>query len=269
MASVRLRIDLAYDGGPFHGWARQPGLPTVQGNLEAALERQFGAAVDTTCAGRTDAGVHAVAQVVHVDVPDTDRATRALGRLRDDPAGFRLSLDRGTDDAVTVWHVAEVDEAFDARFAATERRYRYVLHDGVAIDPRDRHVRWHVRERLDVDAMHEGAQHLLGEHDYATFCRLAPGGHTRRALHQCDVVRAIPDVVHVVLRGPAFCHQLCRSIVGCLVDVGRGRRGPDWIAEILAARDRSVAAPVARPDGLTLEGVGYPDPWPDAPVRPG
>lgn len=264
---ANLRVDLAYDGSPFHGYARQPELRTVQGNLEEALARLLGHDVDLTCAGRTDAGVHAIAQVVACDVRDTPRADRFLERLRDDPLDVRLQVDRATHEAITVWRVSEAPSDFNPRFDATGRHYRYVLFDGPARDPRARHTSWQVRERLDVDAMHTAAQHLVGEHDYATFCRLAPGGHTRRGLTVCDVARVDTDVVHVVLQGPAFCHQLCRSIVGCLVEVGRGRKEPDWIAEILAARDRSRAAPVARPDGLTLEAVTYPDPYPDAPWR--
>lgn len=268
-AARRLRVDLAYDGGPYAGFARQPDRATVQGTLEGALSRVLGQDVSSTCAGRTDAGVHALAQVVHLDVEPTERAVRALQRLDDDAAAFRMQLDHQVGDAITIWQVAVVEDAFDARFSAEERRYRYVIHDAPAMDPRDRYVRWRMREPLDVAAMHAGAQHLLGEHDYASFCRLARGGHTRRSLRQCDVVRADSDTVHVVLRGPAFCHQLCRAITGCLVAVGRGAESPDWIREVLEARDRSVAAPVAPPQGLTLEGVGYPDPWPDAPARLG
>ena len=264
---MRVRIDLGYDGGPFSGFARQPDRTTVQGTLEGALSRVLGTDVATTCAGRTDAGVHALAQVVHLDVDDTvPRVARWLQVLVNQPASVRRRLDRMVGDAITIWRVAEVPPDFDARFSAIERRYRYRLSDAVLADPRMRHVRWTVGERLDVAAMHAAAQHLLGEHDFASLCRRADGRHTVRRVDEAVVERA-GDEVHVRLRGPAFCHQQVRSTVGCLVEVGTGRRPPDWLADVLAARDRSRAARVAPAAGLTLEAVGYGDAWPPAPWR--
>lgn len=265
---ARLRIDLAYDGGPFHGFARQADVPTVQGDIEAVLERFFDQAVVTMCAGRTDAGVHAMGQVIHFDVMPTPRASRALDRLAEDPEEFRQQLDQQAGDAVTVWHCRRVDATFDARSSAFERRYRYVLSDTPGADPRLRGVQWQQRRRLDVESMHKAGQYLLGENDYASFCRQAPGRHTRRRIDECDVSRNHDGLVHVTLRGQAFCHQLCRSITGLLVEIGRGEQPPEWALEVLTARDRSVAAPVAPPQGLTLMGVGYRDPWPDAPITP-
>jgi tRNA pseudouridine38-40 synthase len=262
---ARVRIDLAYDGAPFRGFARQPDHPTVQGTLEGALARVLGVDVVTTCAGRTDAGVHALAQVVHLDVdPDQPRTGRWLDLLANHPASVARRLDRMVGDAITIWRVAVVDDDFDARFSATERRYRYRLVDDDVADPRLRGVRWTVGERLDVAAMHAAAQHLVGEQDFASLCRRAPGGHTRRRVDEA-VVERVDEEVHVRLRGPAFCHQQVRSSVGCLVEVGAGRRSPGWLGEVVAARDRSLAARVAPPQGLTLEAVVYGDGWPPAP----
>lgn len=264
---ARLRIDLAYDGGPFRGFARQPDVPTVQAVVEDHLARVFDQQVATFCAGRTDAGVHALGQVVHVDVFPTKRAIRALASLDDDPHDFRLQLDHQVKEAITVWWAERVDPSFDARHSANERRYRYVISDTRGGDPRLRGVQWQLRSPLDEDVMHDAGQYLLGENDYRSFCRLGDTGHTRRRLDEVTVSRSAEGLVHVTLRGPAFCHQLCRAIVGCLVEVGRHEYPPSWIGKVLGARDRSLAAPVSPPQGLTLEGVGYPDPWPDAPNR--
>lgn len=267
----RLRIDLAYDGAPYAGFARQPDQSTVQGALEGALSRVVGHEVDGTCAGRTDRGVHALAQVVHVDVdPAGERERAAVADLD----ALRDRLDRMVGDAITVWAVTAVDAAFDARFSASWRAYRYRLAAHPA-DPRTRTLVWHVPGPLDAAAMRVALQAVVGEHDYASFCRRAPGGTTRRRILAADVVdvrgghvadgAAGAGELHVTLRGTAFCHQMVRAITGSLVEVGRGRRPPAWLGEVLAARDRAVAGPVAPPHGLTLEGVGYPDPWPDAP----
>jgi tRNA pseudouridine38-40 synthase len=261
VATARLRVDLAYDGSPFAGFARQPDQHTVQGTLEAALHRLLGQDVDTTCAGRTDRGVHALAQVVHLDVdPTTARAARALADLD----ALATRLDHLVGVAVTIWRVRRVADAFDARFSAGERGYRYRLVDAPRVAPLDRHDRWHVRGPLDVAAMRAAGRLLLGEHDFASFCRRAPGRTTTRRLDELTVARR-DGVVHVRLRGPAFCHQQVRSIVGCLVEVGRGRRPAPWVGEVLAARDRAAAARVAPPHGLVLERVSYGRRWPSAP----
>jgi len=254
---TRVRIDLAYDGSPFSGFARQRDRTTVQGALEGALSRVLGHEVATTCAGRTDAGVHALAQVVHLDVDaDVARAARWLRLVGRDPEAVRRRLDRLVGDAITIWAVRVAGDDFDARFSATERRYRYRLVEAPATDPRLRGLRWAVGEDLHVPSMRAAARNLLGEHDFASLCRRAPGKHSIRRLDAVTVTRTDGEV-HVCLRGPAFCHQQVRSIVGCLVEVGAGRRDPDWLGEVLAARDRSAAARVAPAHGLTLEGVSY------------
>lgn len=258
---VRLRIDLAYDGSPFRGFARQPGLATVQGALEDALGRVLDQPADLTCAGRTDRGVHARAQVVHLDVDATvDAAARGLRDLED----LRDRLGRMVGPAITVWSVRQVPDGFDARFSATERHYRYRMIDAPRIHPLRRFDAWHVGEPLSVPAMRRGARHLVGEHDFASFCRSRGGTTTVRRLDAVTVSRT-GDTVHLRLRGPAFCHQMVRSLAGALAEVGRGRRDPPWVGEVLAARDRQAAPAVAPPEGLTLEAVSYGRRWPGAP----
>ncbi|WP_205745612.1 tRNA pseudouridine(38-40) synthase TruA [Egibacter rhizosphaerae] len=245
-----MRIDLAYDGSGFHGFAAQDGHRTVEGELAAALERLAGP-VSITVAGRTDAGVHARAQTVHVDVP-TD------ARLLGDVERARRALDRMLGPEITIWRVRVVPATFDARFSATERRYRYWLCDGPALDPLDRIAVWHVGPpALDVAAMNAGGRHLIGEHDFASFCRRRGDQHLVRRVDALRVRRRPRGLVELHVAGPAFCHQMVRSIAGCLLRVGRGARGADWVAEALAARDRQVVGQVAPPHGLVLEGVSY------------
>jgi tRNA pseudouridine38-40 synthase len=263
--AVRLRVDLAYDGAPFAGFARQRDQVTVQGTLEQALGGLLGRPVATTAAGRTDRGVHALAQVVHLDVPDRDqsRVVRAVADL----AVLRRRLDRMVGEAITIWAVRSVPASFDARFSATARGYRYRLVDAPAADPIRRHDRWHVHDPLELAAMRHAARELLGEHDFASFCRQAPGRTTVRRLNSVALTRPGPGRVDVRLEAPAFCHQQVRAIVGCLVEVGRGRRPPEWVGSVLRARDRSSAARVAPAHGLTLELVRYGRGTPAAPPR--
>jgi tRNA pseudouridine38-40 synthase len=248
---VRLRIDLAYDGSGFRGFARQRDQRTVQGVLEDALSRLFQDTITTTGAGRTDAGVHATAQTVHCDVPSHARLAGDLDRLRDAVAALC-----GPDIAVR--RVRRVPATFDARFSATQRRYRYRIADGVAPDPLRRHDTWHAGPPpLDAAAMHAAGQHLVGEHDFSSFCRRSGDQHLVRRIDRIRVRRTAADLVVVAVDGAAFCHQMVRSLAGCLVEVGRGRRSPDWIAHVLEARNRQAAGPVAPPHGLTLVGVRY------------
>ena len=261
-ACQRLRIDLAYDGAPFVGYARQPDQVTVQGELERVLARIFDQTVDLTVAGRTDRGVHALAQVVHLDVELVgERARRALHDL----TVLRSRLDQQVGPAISVWAVRRVSARFDARFSATARRYRYRLVDAEVADPLRRFDRWQVGEALALGPMRLAARPLVGEHDFAAFCRRAPGRGTVRRLDRVALSRPAAGRIDVVLDGAAFCHQQVRSIVGCLVEVGRGRREPDWVGEVLVGRDRRLAARVAPPHGLTLEQVRYGRSWPASP----
>lgn len=248
---MRLRVDLAYDGSDFRGFARQPGQRTVQGVLEAALARLCGTPVTTTVAGRTDAGVHAAAQTVHCDVPIGARCFDDLDRTRG-------ALDALCGDDVTVWRVRRVPATFDARFSATQRRYRYRICDEPAMNPLWRRDTWHLgAPRLDVAAMEAGGRHLVGEHDFSSFCRRAGTEHLVRRIDRLQVRRRRAGLVTLTVAGPAFCHQMVRSVTGCLVPVGQGTRPPGWVAEVLAARERQAVGRVAPPHGLTLVGVSY------------
>ncbi|WP_052664370.1 tRNA pseudouridine(38-40) synthase TruA [Nitriliruptor alkaliphilus] len=266
---LRLRIDLAYDGSPFAGFARQPDQTTVQGTLEGALSRCLGQEVLTTCAGRTDRGVHAVAQVVHLDVdPSVAVAQRSLADLlggRPTSPELRRRVDGLVGPAITLWQVRRVPDDFDARFSATGRGYRYRLVDAETVAPLDRFDRWHVGVPLALPPMRAAARYLLGEHDFAAFCKRVPGRSSVRRLDQIAITRPAPGQVHVRLAGAAFCHNQVRSIVGCLVEVGRHRWEPDRVGEVLASRDRQLLARVAPPHGLTLERVTYGRRFPAAP----
>ncbi len=244
---VRLRIDLAYDGTDFSGWATQPGLRTVQGELESAIATilRLDEPAQVTCAGRTDAGVHARGQVVHVDL-DTHPGVleRRLRRLV--PADIRIK-------AVTQAH-----PDFDARFAALERRYVYRMTDHPAgPDPLARGMIVAHPRPLTVDLMNEAAEHLLGEHDFAAFCKKREGATTVRNLLALRTVRG-GETIATTVRADAFCHSMVRSLMGCLVAVGERRHPPEFAAEILAAGDRDSRVKVMPAGGLVLEEVTYP-----------
>jgi tRNA pseudouridine38-40 synthase len=259
LTAVRLRIDLAYDGSRFHGWARQDGLRTVQGDLERALDtvlRSTGTSV--TVAGRTDAGVHARAQVAHVDV-DPDALVVAAGRRPEAPEDALVRRLNGVLDAdVRIHRIAEAAEGFDARFSALWRRYAYRVADRAeAVDPltRGQVLAW--PRPLDEDAMNAAAALLLGEHDFASFCRKRDGATTIRTLLDLAWTRDGGLLVADV-RADAFCHNMVRALVGCLLAVGEGRQQPQWARAILTARVRDSAVKVAHAHGLTLEEVRYP-----------
>ncbi|MCZ1001546.1 tRNA pseudouridine(38-40) synthase TruA [Streptomyces mirabilis] len=252
---VRVRLDLSYDGTEFSGWAKQAsGRRTVQGEIEDALRtvtRSRDTTYELTVAGRTDAGVHARGQVAHVDLPVelwAEHEEKLLKRL----AG-RLSKD------VRVWSLREAPNGFNARFSAIWRRYAYRVTDNPGgVDPLLRsHVLWHDWP-LDVDAMNEAAERLVGEHDFAAYCKKREGATTIRTLQELSLVRGDDGVITATVRADAFCHNMVRSLIGALLFVGDGHRGPDWPGKVLAAGVRDSAVHVVRPHGLTLEEVGYP-----------
>jgi len=248
---TRYRLDLAYDGAAFHGWAAQPGLRTVQGELELWIPRvlRLPGPVELTVAGRTDAGVHARGQVAHVDLPGDDLAPELQRRLQ-----------RVLPPDVAVRHVAPAPDGFDARFAAVWRRYVYRL----AVAPVDPLLRGHVaglRAPLDAEAVRSASTVLLGLHDFGAFCRRRDGATTIRELQHLAVRRddaGHPGVVAIELRADAFCHSMVRSLVGALVEVGTGRRGAAWLAGLVDTAGRAGDVPVMPPHGLVLEEVGYP-----------
>ncbi|MEV4160959.1 tRNA pseudouridine(38-40) synthase TruA [Nonomuraea dietziae] len=264
---VRLRLDLGYDGADFSGWARQPGRRTVQGELEDALGTilRLGDAVSLTVAGRTDAGVHARGQVAHVDLPEAsfDELVRDPQPSSVDerlPALLRRLAGVLPPD-VRVHRVSVAPEGFDARFSALSRRYVYRVQDAPGgVDPLRRgEVVWHLRP-LDLDAMIAGAAHLLGEHDFAAFCKKREGATTIRELQRLDWVRTAEGVLEATVVADAFCHSMVRALVGCLLAVGDGRRPREWPARVLAGAVRDSGVHVAPAHGLCLEEVGYPPP---------
>ncbi len=258
---MRLRLDLAYDGTDFHGWASQPGLRTVQETLEAALAKVLREpAVPVTCAGRTDAGVHARGQVVHADVPAAALAATA-GRGPATPEAALLRRLNGVLPLdVRVRGVAAAADGFDARFSARWRRYAYRISDlPERADPRVRRTVLVWPRPLDLDRMREASAVLLGEHDFAAFCRRREGATTIRALQELSWVRDDDGTAVATVRADAFCHHMVRALVGCLVVVGEGRRPPTWAGDVLRRGTRDAAVTVVPPHGLTLEEVGYPD----------
>ncbi|MCP3760090.1 tRNA pseudouridine(38-40) synthase TruA [Streptomyces sp. TBY4] len=250
---VRVRLDLSYDGKDFSGWAKQRVLRTVQGELESALQTvmRLPDPVELTVAGRTDAGVHARGQVAQFDVRDevwAEHQDKLLRRL----AG-RLPHD------VRVWKAAEAPAGFNARFSAIWRRYAYRVGDHQAgVDPLRRgHVLWY-QWPLDVDAMNEAAASLVGEHDFAAYCKKREGATTIRTLQQLSWERDAEGIITATVRADAFCHNMVRSLVGALLHVGDGHRTTDWPGKVLAAAVRDSSVHVVKPHGLTLEEVGYP-----------
>ncbi len=258
---MRIRLDLAYDGAGFHGWATQPGLRTVQGDVEAALATALRLpAVALVCAGRTDTGVHARGQVTHLDVADEVLATAQGRSTAPWPAALLRRVNGVLADDVRVRRVSEAPEAFDARFSATWRRYAYrVADEPGAVDPLTRgHVlAW--RRPLDVAAMNAAAAPLLGLQDFAAYCKRREGASTTRTLRELSAVRRSDGVIETRVVADAFCHNMVRSLMGALLVVGEGRREPGWAAEVLAGRRRVPDVPVVAPHGLCLEEVGYPD----------
>ncbi|WP_435743346.1 tRNA pseudouridine(38-40) synthase TruA [Nocardioides sp. SYSU DS0663] len=260
---MRIRIDLAYDGGRFHGWAAQPGLRTVQGELSAAAETALRVpSVALVCAGRTDTGVHARGQVVHLDV-EPEALVASAGRSPDPPlAALVRRLNGILPPDVRVRRAVEAAPGFDARFSALWRRYAYRVADTPeAVDPLTRgHVLAWPRP-LDVDRMNEAAVVLLGQHDFASFCKQREGATTIRVLQELSWARTADGLVVATVRADAFCHSMVRALVGCLLAVGEGRRPVAWAGEVLEAARRDASVAVVHAHGLTLEEVAYP---PDA-----
>jgi tRNA pseudouridine38-40 synthase len=248
----RLRLLVAYDGAPFSGFARQRDRRTVQGELEAALSRLAKQPVLTVGAGRTDAGVHARGQMVHADVPP-----------RLDPERVRRALNGGLGPEIVVREAAWAPPGFDARLSAGRRAYAYRVDDSGSPDPLLRGFVLAWPRPLSVPRMRAAARPLLGEHDFAAFCRSRSGATTTRRLRSAGIRRA-GGLVEVRLVADAFCWQMVRSIVGHLLRVGEGSRDPASTAALLAAADRAGVGTVAPAHGLVLESVTYLAPRPAA-----
>jgi tRNA pseudouridine38-40 synthase len=267
--TVRIRLDLAYDGTGFSGWARQPGLRTVQGVLEEGLATLFSRAAPAptlVVAGRTDAGVHAADQVVHLDL--TAEQVASLAKVRT-PKGagadagakvaYRLNGILSHSPDVVVKRGSIAPAGFDARFSAVWRRYEYRVSDRVETrDPAQRHRTLWWPAELDVEAMHAAAQGLLGLGDFAAFCKPREGATTIRTLQAFSWRRDGSGVLVAALEADAFCHSMVRALVGGSVAVGEGRLAASDLALILDVGERTSAVKVLAAKGLTLMEVGYP-----------
>ena len=246
---MKVRATVAYDGSGFHGFAVNPGVRTVAGEIEHALTTIATEPVTIACAGRTDKGVHGHGQVISFEVPD-----------RFEPQRLQQSVNHLCRPSIIVRDVERAPDDFHARFSAKWRLYRYRV-AGPVRDPLEYGRVWHLAEPLDVEAMNRAVTHLAGVHDFSSFCRRPK---VDEGEPEVSLVREVldaewsedPPISTLWIRATSFCHQMVRSIVGTSVDVGRGRLDADDVVSILAARDRTVARPIAPPEGLTLWEVG-------------
>ncbi|MBO9707020.1 MAG: tRNA pseudouridine(38-40) synthase TruA [Caulobacter sp.] len=245
----RYRLLIEYDGRPYNGFQAQADQPSVQGALEAAVKAFSGQDIRVAAAGRTDTGVHATGQVVHVDLE------------RDWPAQTVMNALNAhlTREAVSVLDASAAPEGWHARFSANERRYLYRILNRRAPPALDKGKVWHMKKELDADAMHAAAQALVGLHDFTTFRDMHC--QSKSPVKTLDVARVLRagDEVHLVFEARSFLHRQVRSMTGTLVEVGAGRWTADDVRAALEARDRKACGPVAPADGLYLTGVGYED----------
>ncbi len=251
---MRIALGIEYDGTDFFGWQRLSQGRSVQGDVEAALSFVADHPVQVTCAGRTDAGVHARCQVVHFD-SEAKRSERAWVQ----GTNSRLAAD------VAVLWAQPVADGFHARFGARARCYRYLIQNRpIRVALNARFVTWE-RVPLNVEVMQSAAQALLGEHDFTSFRTLACQAKSPvRTIRSISVARA-QEEVSIQIEANAFLHHMVRNIVGSLLPIGRGERAPQWLADVLHARDRSIAGPTAAPTGLTFVAPRYPSEWNLAP----
>ncbi|NJC23138.1 tRNA pseudouridine38-40 synthase [Arthrobacter pigmenti] len=275
---LRIRVDLAYDGGPFSGWAVQPGLPTVQGTVQAGLEMLFRRPVRATVAGRTDAGVHARGQVTHIDITYPEWSGLSRGRSIDPALALKRRLQATINrhlpesaeartvyagnpaSAVVVRDVSLAPPGFDARFSALWRRYSYRIADRSELqDPLNRAVvMWH-SEHLDERLLHEGATAMLGLQDFRAFCKPRAGATTIRELQRFEFERDADGILVATVQADAFCHNMVRALIGSALRVGSGEESPAWLGERLHARRKDPKSVLAPAHPLVLEEVRYPD----------
>jgi tRNA pseudouridine38-40 synthase len=249
----RLRVDIAYDGTQFSGWATQPGKRTIQDMVEEAVARIVRHDVDSVVAGRTDAGVHATGQVIHIDVADS--AFERDLTYKD----LRYKLNRILDEDVRILGISDAPSGFHARFSALRRYYTYkILDDNQVITPAQRFdvAPWY--RHLDEKVMNEASALLLGTHDYAAFCKFKQGGTTIRTLEKYQWVRTEDGLLIADVVADAFCYSMVRNLVGAIVCVADGRKPVEWIAELLANKERVSDSLVFPARGLTLYQVDYP-----------
>lgn len=247
---MRIAVGLEYDGSRYYGWQKQREVVGVQQRVEEALAKVADHPVEVTCAGRTDAGVHATAQVVHFDTPNDRRG-----------AAWTLGVNAHLPADIAVRWAQPVAEDFSARFSAVARRYRYIIANTALRPGIHGHGVSHYHKPLDVAAMQAAAPALLGEHDFSAFRAAQCQSHSPfRCVHHLQVKRH-GDFVVVDIGANAFLHHMVRNIVGSLLVIGQHQAPVTWLAELLASKDRTQAAATAKPGGLYLVGVTYPEQW--------
>lgn len=259
--TYRIRLDLAYDGTGYHGWATQPGLPTIQETLEQGLATIFRQPVATTVAGRTDAGVHAAHQVIHFDISQPLWEKLPGNHPSREPEEAMVSKLNGVlareSGAIRIRRAHIAPEGFDARFSPVARSYRYRIVVGEP-DPLTRHFTYHHRKPLDLDLMKAEVAGLAGLYDFGSFCKPRQGATTIRTL-QKFWLESDPTVLTVHLTADAFCHHMVRALVGALLQVGDGTRDPGWLRNRLATPIRDSNMMLAPAHGLVLDHVTYPE----------
>ena len=251
----RLRIDFAYDGTNFSGWAKQRDQKTIQGEMESALEPITRNPISLQVAGRTDAGVHALAQVAHFDLPERDHQGNDWNL-----ADITYRLNRILPEDIRVHSITKAPQYFHARFSALSRSYIYkILDDGQILPPLLRYdtATWY--RPLDLDAMNDAVNPLLGEHDFAAFCKARESGTSIRALKEFAFERDLMGVIIAKVKADAFCHSMVRSLIGAAVCVGEARFSPTWMKEVLDGKTRIGESLVFPARGLTLTKVEYPE----------
>lgn len=242
----RVRLTVAYDGSGFHGFWPNPGVETVGGTLQAAIERVLGTEVELVCAGRTDSGVHAWGQVVSFDGPDDvdlDELQQAVNGIG--------------GPTIVVRDAAVVGDDFSARFSASARVYRYTILNTPTPNPFLTGTAWHVPVPLDLRSLRAGADALIGEHDFSSFCRAVEGRSLVRRVIDARWEEVEPGLLRFTIAASSFCHQMVRSVVGTLVEIGHGKKRPGDMMAIIRAKDRHAAGRLAPPHGLCLWAVRY------------
>jgi tRNA pseudouridine38-40 synthase len=244
---MRIALGIEYDGSGYYGWQRQREVCSVQGELERALSQVANAPIETFCAGRTDAGVHATGQVVHFD-------TDAVRDMR----GWVMGVNSNLPNGIAVRWAQPVADDFHARFSATARRYRYIIYNNKYRPAILGQGLSHYHQDIDVALMQQAAPALLGEHDFSSFRAIQCQSHSpnRNVMH-LEIAR-VENFIVIDIKANAFLHHMVRNITGSLLEVGMQKRPPSWIAELLAARDRTLAAATAKAEGLYLVSVDYP-----------
>lgn len=244
---MRIALGIEYDGTGYNGWQRQRTGTGVQQRVEEALTKVANHKVEITCAGRTDSGVHATAQVVHFDT-NAERSSR----------GWILGINSNLPDDISICWAQQVSDDFHARFSAVSRRYQYQILNRLIRPALQRHRAWWIYERLDASRMHEAAQRLRGEHDFSAF--RAAGCQASRPVREIrDIaVRREGDRITLEITANAFLQHMVRNIIGTLAAIGTGEEPVEWIDEVLASRDRKHGGIAAPPHGLTFIGVDYP-----------